>query len=238
MKKHALLFGLLSASILNCTQVNAGPYANNGVFIEASDSWYSAVNQHDVKMVGGYGFTNGAGVMLTNAYNIGKGDNIHQGYNELEGWYPLPSTTGFLSFMPGALINANNLGSGLAGYINMNMTFSPTFNVSTRYRYNHRNSRTINTVDEYNYNDSHQFIVYFNLQASEKLALVVEPNYFIHLNQFRAANNSKYHWEVNAAARYRIDENWMPFVELGWLDRHTLNQQEQVKIKLGVRYFF
>ncbi|HDZ8014125.1 TPA: hypothetical protein RUS85_004798 [Citrobacter amalonaticus] len=39
--------------------------------------------------------------------------------------------------------------------------------------------------------------------------------------------------------KYRINQNWLPYIDLRWLDRNaTTYHREQNQIRLGVKYFF
>ena len=39
--------------------------------------------------------------------------------------------------------------------------------------------------------------------------------------------------------KYRINQNWLPYIDLLWLDRNaTTYHREQNQIRLGVKYFF
>jgi hypothetical protein len=40
---------------------------------------------HEVILRAGYNFDMGAGLMFTNAYNVGKWDELKHSYNEIEG---------------------------------------------------------------------------------------------------------------------------------------------------------
>ncbi len=41
------------------------------------------------------------------------------------------------------------------------------------------------------------------------------------------------------AARYRINEHWLPYFELRWLDRNVEPyHREQNQIRIGTKYFF
>ncbi|EAV4956579.1 porin OmpL, partial [Salmonella enterica] len=53
------------------------------------------------------------------------------------------------------------------------------------------------------------------------------------------SNGTKHHWEITNTFRYRINEHWLPYLELRWLDRNVEPyHREQNQIRIGAKYFF
>ncbi|HFN8077197.1 TPA: oligogalacturonate-specific porin KdgM family protein, partial [Escherichia coli] len=45
--------------------------------------------------------------------------------------------------------------------------------------------------------------------------------------------------EITNTFRYRINEHWLPYFELRWLDRNVEPyHREQNQIRIGTKYFF
>lgn len=133
MKKLTLL--ITFASVISAS-VFAAPY------VETREAYNTASDLNEVILRAGYNFDMGAGLMFTNAYNVGHWDEIKHSYNEIEGWYPLFKPTDKLTIQPGGLINDNRDGSGGAVYLDVNYKFISYFNLTFRYRYNHSNYDT------------------------------------------------------------------------------------------------
>lgn len=138
-----------------------------GAWVETREAYNTASELHEVILRAGYHFDQGAGVMLTNAYNVGKWDELKHSYNEIEGWYPLFKPTDKLTFQPGGLINDNRDGSGGAVYLDTNYTFAPWFNLTFRYRYNHNNYKTPDFNGEMDKNDTHELANYWNFKVTD-----------------------------------------------------------------------
>lgn len=41
------------------------------------------------------------------------------------------------------------------------------------------------------------------------------------VNDFNSSNGKDHHWEITNTFRYRINEHWLPYFELRWLDRNV-----------------
>ncbi|MGE5915700.1 oligogalacturonate-specific porin KdgM family protein, partial [Klebsiella pneumoniae] len=95
-----------------------------GAYVETREAYNTASEMHEVILRAGYNFDMGAGLMFTNAYNVGKWDELKHSYNEIEGWYPLFKPTDKLTFQPGGLINDSSAGSGGAVYLDTNYKFT------------------------------------------------------------------------------------------------------------------
>ncbi|WP_275937248.1 oligogalacturonate-specific porin KdgM family protein, partial [Escherichia coli] len=66
-----------------------------------------------------------------------------------------------------------------------------------------------------------------------------EPHYFMRVNDFNSSNGKDHHWEITNTFRYRINEHWLPYFELRWLDRNVEPyHREQNQIRIGTKYFF
>lgn len=230
MNKYLVIPALL-ASCLSATASAAG-------YIEAREGYNTASDKHELALRAGYGFENGAGIMYTNAYNTNHWNELKTSYNELEGWYPLYKITPELTFQLGGLINSSSAGSGVSAYGDMNYKFTPDFNITTRYRYNHKNYQTLNAIGDYEHNDTHQFIMYWNYKINDMWSYTFEPDYYIATNDFKQKNGKKQSWELNNKLTYNYDAHWRPFLELSWLDRWVDYNKEQYRIRVGVRYYF
>ena len=46
------------------------------------------------------------------------------------------------------------------------------------------------------------------------------------------------YWEITHGFRYKLDQHWLPYVELQWLDRWNDYHREQYRLRLGLRYAF
>lgn len=226
----------ISAAIILASFISGTAYA--GAYLETREAYNTASEESEIILRGGYNFDNGSGLMYTNAYNVGKMDQLKHSYNELEGWYPLFHPTENWTISPGGLINSSSAGSGGAAYLDVNYKFLSWFNLTTRYRYNHNNYDTIDTNGEYNKNDTHEMAMYWNFKVSDQFLYTFEPHYFIRVNDFKSKNDESHHWEITNKFSYKIDDNWMPYLELQWLDRWDYYNREQYRIRLGLRYSF
>ena len=187
----------------------------------------------------GYNFDMGAGIMLTNTYNFQREDELKHGYNEIEGWYPLFKPTDKLTIQPGGLINDKSIGSGGAVYLDVNYKFVPWFNLTVRNRYNHNNYSSTDLSGELDNNDTYEIGTYWNFKITDKFSYTFEPHYFIRVNDFNSSNGKDHHWEITNTFRYRINEHWLPYFELRWLDRNVEPyHREQNQIRIGTKYFF
>jgi len=68
-----------------------------GAYVETREAYNTASEMHEVILRAGYNFDMGAGLMFTNAYNLGKWDELKHSYNEIEGWHSLNPPTNSLS---------------------------------------------------------------------------------------------------------------------------------------------
>ena len=127
-----------------------------GAYVETREAYNTASELHEVILRAGYNFDKGAGLMFTNAYNVGKWDELKHSYNEIEGWYPLFKPTDKLTFQPGGLLNDSSAGSGGAIYLDTNYKFLDWFNLTFRYRYNHNNYDTPDYNGQMDKNDTHE----------------------------------------------------------------------------------
>ena len=232
MKLYNAILAVTLPAILYSGMCSAAGY------IEAREAYNTASDKHELALRAGYGFDNGAGLMYTNAYSTNRWNELKTSYNELEGWYPVYKATPFLTFQLGGLINSNTAGSGVSGYGDINYKFTPDFNVTARYRYNHKNYDTLNTLGNYDRNDTHQFIMYWNLKINDTWSYTFEPDYYIAVNDFRQKNAKDHSWELNNKLTYTYNSHWKPYLELSWLDRWVDYSKEQYRIRMGVRYYF
>ncbi|TMM84262.1 porin OmpL, partial [Salmonella enterica subsp. enterica serovar Heidelberg] len=96
--------------------------------------------------------------------------------------------------------------------------FTPWFNLTVRNRYNHNNYSSTDLNGELDNNDSYEIY---------------------NVNDFNSSNGTKHHWEITNTFRYRINEHWLPYFELRWLDRNVgPYHREQNQIRIGAKYFF
>ncbi|HAT1644559.1 TPA: porin [Raoultella planticola] len=198
-------------------------------------TWGPEKNQY--KIGGGHIFDNGAGILVSAMYDLGQGfDQMKSSFQEYEGWYPVLLNNKW-SITPGGLTDIDSAGTKLAPYISLDYKISKVLGFSTRYRYNHMTHKDADYNGYMDYNDSHQIDMYLNYQATDKLWLQLNPEFFINTGDFYASNGKKTHWEPSVVARYRINQHWMPYSELAWLDKDQ-NNDNQIRLRLGVRYYF
>ena len=193
-----------------------------GAYVETREAYNTASELHEVILRAGYNFDNGAGLMFTNAYNVGKWDELKHSYNEIEGWYPLFKPTDKLTFQPGGLLNDSSAGSGGAIYLDTNYKFLDWFNYNGQ-------------MDK---NDTHEFANYWNFKVTDAFFYTFEPHFFQRVNDYHSKNGKDHHWEITHKFSYKIDKNWLPYLELQWLDRWNDYNREQYRIRLGLRYSF
>ncbi len=70
-------------------------------------------------------------------------------------------------------------------------------------------------------NDTYEIGTYWNFKITEKFSYTFEPHYFMRVNDFNSSNGKDHHWEITNTFRYRINEHWLPYFELRWLDRNV-----------------
>ena len=129
----------------------------------------SEKNQYKIGL--GHIFDNGAGVLASAMYDLGQDFNqMKSSFQEFEGWYPIPLNEKW-TLTPGGLTDIDNKGTKLAPYISLDYKISKTLSFSSRYRYNHMTHKDRDYNGYMDYNDSHQFDLYLNYQATEKLWL-------------------------------------------------------------------
>ena len=235
--KNGLIMKKINAIILLSSLTSASVFA--GAYVENREAYNLASDQGEVMLRVGYNFDMGAGIMLTNTYNYQREDELKHGYNEIEGWYPLFKPTDKLTIQPGGLINDKSIGSGGAVYLDVNYKFTPWFNLTVRNRYNHNNYSSTDLNGELDNNDTYEVGTYWNFKITEKFSCTFEPHYFMRVNDFNSSNGKDHHWEITNTFRYRINEHWLPYFELRWLDRNVEPyHREQNQIRIGTKYFF
>ncbi len=230
MKKlHAVLIGLpLTCFALN-TMAAATWVDNRYAHTTASEK-----NQYKIGL--GHIFDNGAGVLASAMYDLGQDfDQMKSSFQEFEGWYPVPLDEKW-TLTPGGLTDIDSNGTKLAPYLTLDYKINKDLSFSGRYRYNHMTHKEYDYNGYMDYNDSHQFDLYLNYQATEKLWLQLNPEFFVNTNDFNASNGQKTHWEPSIVARYRLDKHWLPYAEVAWLDQDQ-NHDDQVRFRLGIRYY-
>lgn len=192
--------------------------------------------KNQYKIGGGHIFDNGAGLLAGAFYDLGKDfDQFRSTFQEYEGWYPVDLGNGW-TFTPGGLTDVTSDGTTLSPYAGLGYKINDIFNIATRYRYNHNTHKSRDNSGEMDYNDSHQVDIYFNYQATDKLWLQFNPEFFINTGDYYAANGNTTHWEPSIVARYRVSPTWMPYGEIAWLDKDQ-NNDNQVRFRIGVRYY-
>lgn len=88
-------------------------------------------------------------------------------------------------------------------------------------------------------NDTYEIGNYWNFSITDKFSYTFEPLYFMRVNNFNSSNGKDHHWEITNTFKYRINENWLPYLELRWLDRNVEPyHREQNQIRIGAKYFF
>jgi predicted porin len=224
--------GILIFFILTSTQALAGP------FLEGREGYNLATDQQEILLRVGYNFDVGAGVMLSNTYNMQRKEELKHNYNEIEGWYPLKVTDN-LTFQPGGLVNDKSIGSSGAFYMDVNYRFAPWFNLTVRNRYNYNNYSSTDFNNECDSNDTYDIGNYWNFAVTDKLSYTFEHHYITHLNNFHSSNGKRYNWEITNTFKYQLNKNWLPYLDLRWLDRNSEPyHKEQTQIRVGARYSF
>ncbi len=87
-------------------------------------------------------------------------------------------------------------------------------------------------------NDTHELANYWNFKVTDAFSYTFEPHFFQRTNDYHSKNGKDHHWEITNKFSYQIDTHWRPYLELQWLDRWNDYNQEQYRIRLGVRYAF
>ena len=101
------------------------------------------------------------------------------------------------------------------------------------------NTYTFQREDElkHGYNEIEGWYPLF--KPTDKFSYTFEPHYFMRVNDFNSSNGKDHHWEITNTFRYRINEHWLPYFELRWLDRNVEPyHREQNQIRIGTKYFF
>ncbi|NDL62122.1 oligogalacturonate-specific porin KdgM family protein [Acerihabitans arboris] len=218
---------------LACCTLNAMASAT---WIDNRYAHTTASEKNQYKIGAGHIFDNGAGVLVSSMYDLGQDfGQLRSTFQEYEGWYPLPLNDKW-SITPGGLTDIDSSGTKLAPYISLDYKFSKVVSVSTRYRYNHMTHQERDYNNEMDFNDSHQIDLFLNYQATDKLWLQFNPEFFINTGDYYASNGKKTHWEPSIVARYRVNQHWMPYAEVAWLDQDQ-NNDNQVRFRLGIRYY-
>lgn len=223
---------LIATSILFSSTVFAGPY------IETRDAYNTASEEHELILRAGYNFDQGAGLMFTNAYNVGKWNMAKHSYNEIEGWYPLLKPTSWFTIQPGGLVNANSRGSGGAVYLDTIYNITDWFNIKLRLRYNRSNYSSVDLDNKLDNDDSYEFVNYLVFKINDSLTYSLDTHYYERVNNFNASNGKDHSWEIDNGFRYKLDQNWLPYLDLQWLDRSNYYNREIYRIRVGLRYSF
>ncbi len=232
MKKSTLL--AIGLPLICCTLEAMA----SATWIDNRYAHTSTLDKNQYKIGAGHIFDNGAGVLVSSMYDLGHDfGQFRSTFQEYEGWYPLPLNDK-LSITPGGLTDIDSNGTTLSPYISLDYKFNKIFSMSTRYRYNHLTHQTMDYNSRMDYNDTHQIDLFLNYQATDKLWLQLNPEFFINNGDYYAANGKKTHWEPSIVARYRVNQHWMPYAEVAWLDKNKAkDNDDQVRIRLGIRYF-
>lgn len=211
----------------------------SGGFVEVREAYNTASEEHQLKLGAGYNFKNSAGLLYQSTFNTGKDLNqLKHSFDEIEGWYPVWEITDALTFYGGGLINSTKAGSTTAPYIQLGYVATPDFALAFKYRYNHMNYQTRDLTGEMNYNDSHQLIIVANYKISDVLSYEFEPNLYINTADYHRKNGKDKSWEINNKFTWKMTQAWRPFVQVSWLDRDLNNHAEQIRLRLGIRYYF
>jgi hypothetical protein len=186
---HATLIGL-SLSTLTLNAFAAATWVDN----RYAHTWGPEKNQY--KIGGGHIFDNGAGVLASAMYDIGTtnqniGRQLKSTFQEFEGWYPFKLDDQW-SVTTGGLTDIDSAGSSISPYMSLDYKLNNVLSFSTRYRYNHITRRTADLNGNMSYNDAHQLDFFLNYQATDKLWLQLNPEFFINTNDFHAANGKKH----------------------------------------------
>lgn len=210
---------------------------STGSWIDIRDGYETAYSRHELSLRGGYDFANTAGIMLTSAYNLEAMEQFKHSWSELEGWYPL-ITFKPLAISGGALINENTEGSGGAGYFDFKYLAKEDLTVTVRTRYNYRNYDSENLYSNRKPADTFESHVGVNYAISKEWNYYFELAHFKHLNNFHAGNDKGYHVEVDNVLTYIGFKHIQPSLSLAYLDRSVQKNNENYRIRLGLRYNF
>jgi hypothetical protein len=228
-RKLVILVGLL---------INSLNALAEGPWVESREAYNTASKQNELALRGGYYFSNGAGVMITNAYDLGEINTLKESYNEVESWYPLFRLNNFTNISPGGIINSSVNGSSISWYLDLKNNISNEINISSRYRYNHKNYETTDNTGQMDYDDTHQLTIFTNLKITDKFTYTFEPDYFKHVNNFYSRNGKNSNWEINNKFSYMISSKWNPYIEVSWLDRWNTYNKDQYRFRTGLRFYF
>ncbi|EAM8615700.1 porin OmpL [Salmonella enterica] len=209
-----------------------------GSFVEVRNAYNTVSETNELILRAGHIFDMGAGMMFTDAYNVGKWDEMKHSYNEIEGWYPLLKLKDRLTFKFGGILTDTTAGSIVSPYLDTNYVFTSWFNLTLRYRYNHSNYDSLDLNGKMNRNDTHDILNYWNFKLTDSILYTFEPRLFIHKNNFQSRNGKDHRWEISNKFSYRLDQHFLPYIELQWLDRWNTYHREQYRIRLGLRYWF
>lgn len=67
-------------------------------------------------------------------------------------------------------------------------------------------------------NDIYEIGIYWNFKIIDKFFYIFELYYFICVNDFNSSNGKDYYWEIINIFCYCINEYWLFYFELCWLD--------------------
>jgi len=212
-----------------------------GPWLEYRPAYYTATDSYSPRYLAGYSFDNGAGIMFTQAYNSESLiDDYDWSFSELEGWYPLWHPTDKIRIQPGGLLNFNDNGMGISGYLDVNYTFTDKFNVSVRYRYNHSTYTSLDLHDRGRHDDTHQIVTYWNYRFTDKFSYQLETDYFIKTNGdgFKYASGDDTKWQWFHKFSYRFSPSWKGYIQTGLNQADSIGNEDDYRVRLGLRYFF
>jgi predicted porin len=86
-------------------------------------------------------------------------------------------------------------------------------------------------------NDTHEFANYWNFKVTDAFFYTFEPHFFQRVNDYHSKNGKDHHWEITNKFSYKIDRNWLPYLELQWLDNGMITTGSSTGF-VGVRYSF
>lgn len=225
---------LISGAICYSVQAVAGP------FVEVRERFRTNTNLHQLKLGGGYYFENGAGVLISQFYNMGNDyQQFKHSFNEYEGWYPVwKSDDKKWRVDVGAQFDSDANGSSECGNIGFLYYISDMFTTGARYRYINMNHKNINHEGDLAYANQHQIDYYFNVKFNNQLTLALNPTYYYHMNDFRGKNDKNYHLEMMATLFYKMTDHWAFGPHVGWMDKDAADNRQAWLVGLTTRYYF
>lgn len=234
MKKGIILFSLTAITLMWSFNTTAG------AFFEIRERFRTNTSIHQLKVGGGYYFDNGAGVLVSQFYNMGgEYEQFKHSFNEYEGWYPVwKSEDKKWRVDVGAQLDSDSSGSSECANIGFTYFISDILSTGARYRFINMNHKTRNPDGDIRYHDQHQIDLYFNYKINSQWMLALNPTYYYHMNEFTGINGKRHHFEMMANVIYKMTDHWSMIPHVGWMDKDASDDNQAWLIGLTTRYYF